>query len=401
MLLPNGRVPESSRLLLKCIDIFCEKHPDDHISAVIFAINLSDNYESQKKFDKALAVLDEVLPHAEVLDRDVFLWSYYIRRCCVLYKNGNNKEGEKYADLTIESLNTGYDSYEFHRDIEKIATREIETGDLDRAQSMADILTQYAAQSGHTLDLIASKRVQAKICLARGEQKEGLLLLRELSTLYAKRMREQCEMQYESRKSVEDASREIKKLMERFRLSEKKADCDALTGLLNRAAMVTITNDFMQKAKEKALMLGGIFLDIDYFKEYNDTYGHTAGDEAIRYVARICMDEVNANLRFFRYGGDEFFGVVLGQNDNELERTAQRISEKVCASGYEHCKNPNGQRLTVSIGLVNLSMKESSYSFLDLIKYADKALYRAKENGKDTVFSFHNMPDSGEDYMME
>ena len=368
---------------------------------MIFAINLSDNYESQKKFDKALAVLDEVLPHAEVLDRDVFLWSYYIRRCCVLYKNGNNKEGEKYADLTIESLNTGYDSYEFHRDIEKIATREIETGDLDRAQSMADILTQYAAQSGHTLDLIASKRVQAKICLARGEQKEGLLLLRELSTLYAKRMREQCEMQYESRKSVEDASREIKKLMERFRLSEKKADCDALTGLLNRAAMVTITNDFMQKAKEKALMLGGIFLDIDYFKEYNDTYGHTAGDEAIRYVARICMDEVNANLRFFRYGGDEFFGVVLGQNDNELERTAQRISEKVCASGYEHCKNPNGQRLTVSIGLVNLSMKESSYSFLDLIKYADKALYRAKENGKDTVFSFHNMPDSGEDYMME
>ena len=396
-----GEYKRSIQILLKCLNVIRTKHPEDYTSAVIYSINLSDNYESLGKYESALAVLDDAKLDAERMDRDVLLWAYFFRRSCVLYMCGDLENGAKYADLGIDAIKNGYDSYEFHRDIEKIATLEIAAGDLDRAQSMADILTNYAAQSKHTLDLISSRRIQSKICLARGEQQQGLLLLRDLNNLYARRMREQCEMQYESQKSVEDASREIKKLMERFRLSEKKAEYDALTGLLNRAAMVTITNEFIQKAKEKGMMLGGIFLDIDFFKEYNDTYGHAAGDDAIRYVADVCQNEVNDNVRFFRYGGDEFFGVVLGQNDHELERAAQRISEKVSASGYEHCKNPNGQRLTVSVGVVNLAMKGYFYSLLDVIKLADKALYRAKELGKNTVFTFRNMPDSGEDYLME
>lgn len=318
MLLPDGRVPEGSRLLLKCIDIFREKHPDDHISAVIFAINLSDNYESQKKFDKALAVLDEVLTHAEVLDRDVFLWSYYIRRCCVLYKNGNNKEGEKYADLTIESLNTGYDSYEFHRDFEKIAMQEVEVGDLDRAQKFANILTEYAEKNGDTIDRIVSKRVQARIYQASGERQKALALYRELSELYEKRMREQHEMQYETQKNAENASKEIMKLLQRIRISKEKAERDPLTGLMNRSSLVTITSEFFQNAKEKGRTLGAFFMDIDYFKEFNDTYGHAAGDEAITYVASVCLSEVNSYVRFFRYGGDEYFGIVLGYSDEEL-----------------------------------------------------------------------------------
>ena len=145
-------------------------------------------------------------------------------------------------------------------------------------------------------------------------------------------------------------------------------------------------------------MLGAIFMDIDYFKEYNDTYGHAAGDEAIKYIASVCLGVETSTIKFFRYGGDEYFGIVLGHNDEDMEKIALRISETVRASGYEHIKNPNGQHLTVSIGVVNLDMKDSENTILDVIKCADKALYHAKDYGKDVVFASRALPDGEHEY---
>ena len=146
-------------------------------------------------------------------------------------------------------------------------------------------------------------------------------------------------------------------------------------------------------------MLGGIFLDIDYFKEYNDTYGHAEGDEAIKFIARVCIGEENPKVRFFRYGGDEYFGITLGLADEELQLLALRISDTIRGSNIAHIKNPNGQRLTVSIGIANVDMTCSDETILDLIKYADKALYHAKDRGKDDVFAYHDLPNSEHEYL--
>lgn len=283
---------------------------------------------------------------------------------------------------------------EFHRDFEKIAMQEVEVGDLDRAQKFADILNNYADKNGSTIDLIVSKRVQARLFQAVGERQKALLLYRELSELYEKRMREQHEMQYETQKNAENASKEIMKLLQRIRLSKEKAERDPLTGLMNRSSLVSITSEFFQNAKEKGKTLGAIFMDIDCFKEFNDTYGHAAGDEAVKYVASVCLSEVNPSVRFFRYGGDEYFGIVFGYSDEELEKLASRISGHVRASGLEHEKKPNGQMLTVSVGIVNVDMRESKDSILDIIQYADKTLYHAKDRGKNAVFAYHALGNS-------
>ena len=393
-----GEYKKSIRILNEALAALRAKKPDDHVNLVIYGINLSDGYESLGQFDKALEILDGIRPDVELLARDVLLWGYYGRRCCVLYKNGKQEEAEHYADLTIESVNTGYDSYEFHRDFEKISQLEVQVGDYRRAQCFADILTNYAETNKHTIDQIISKRVQARIYDARGEAKEALDLYRELNVLYEKRMREEHEMQYESQKNAEAASREIGKLLQRVRISEEKAERDPLTGLMNRSALVSVTNEFLQNAKEKGRMLGAIFMDIDYFKEYNDTYGHAAGDEAIKYVAKVCLDEENSSVKFFRYGGDEYFGIVLGYQDENLEDLALRISEKVRSSGLEHAKNPNGQRLTISAGIVNMNMQDSKETILDIIQYADKTLYHAKDRGKNVVFAYHALGNSEHEY---
>lgn len=110
------------------------------------------------------------------------------------------------------------------------------------------------------------------------------------------------------------------------------------------------------------------------------------------------MAEENAAVKFFRYGGDEYFGVVLGASDEELEKLALRISENVRNSGVVHAENPNGHRLTVSIGIVNADVYSSQDTVLDILKYADKALYHAKNSGKDDVFSYVKMPNSQHEF---
>lgn len=393
-----GEFRKSVRLVRECLAYIRKKRPDDHASAVIYGINLSESYESLEDYKSAIESLDDVSADLEKIDQNNLIWGYYARRCIIMFKLGDVKEGLKYADLTYDYVINGTDSYEGHLDFEKISKQEVRFGEYERAQRFADILIKYAEKNGHTLDQIISKRVQANISYAVGEEKRALELYRELNDLYEKRMNEDNVMQYESQRNAEAATREITKLMRKVRDSEEKAERDALTGLLNRSALVNIAEEFLRDARNNGKKLGGIFLDIDYFKEYNDTYGHAEGDLAIKYIADVCKGEESSQMKFFRYGGDEFFGIVLGWEDKDLEAAALRISEAIRASGIAHVKNPNGQRLTVSIGIVNVDMKGSDETILDIIKYADKALYHAKDRGKDDVFAYHNLPNAAHEY---
>lgn len=382
-----GEYHKCVRLVGECLSEVRTKWPDDHISAVIYGMNLSDSSESLGNYAAAMEYLDDVKDDVGQIDHEILRWAYYSRRCCVLYKLGDLAEGARYADLTVEAVNSGCDSYEGHRDFEKIAAMEVKAGDFERAQHFADILTKYAEENGYTLDWIISKRVQANICFAAGDRQRALVLFRELNKLYESRIAQEKAMQIESHRNAAAASREIAKLMKKVRDSEDKAERDALTGLMNRAALVSIANEFMGKAREQRKKLGVVFLDIDFYKEYNDSYGHACGDEAIKLIANICRSEENTKVKFFRYGGDEFVGIVYGQRDEKVWQIGRRIVEKVRAAEIEHKGNPNGQRVTVSVGAANVDWKETGYTLSDLLQCADEALYQVKEHGRDKVFA--------------
>ena len=389
-----GVYQKSLHIAMNCLSDCRRVNPDNYVAIVLYGINISDSCCSLGQFQKAKETLDDVESEAGHIPRSILLCGYYTRRAWVLYAIGDLEGGAKNTDMMLELAHDNCDSYEFHPVFDKIASIQIENGDMERARLSSDTLTSYAEKSGHTLDLIISNRVQANICRAEGDYDRALTLYKKLNLLYENWMKEQKAIQYESQKSVEAANRQIEKLMQKISLSEEKAERDALTGLMNRSALINITDSFIRNAKEKGRKIGGMFLDIDYFKEYNDTYGHAAGDEAIKFIASVCIGEETPNIRFFRYGGDEYFGIVYDCKDEEIEQLALRISGKIRSSDFEHVKNPNGHHLTVSIGIVSLDLRESDYTILDVIKYADKALYHAKDRGKDDVFSYHVMQNS-------
>lgn len=382
-----GEFGRSIRITTDCMKSVRKNSPEAYSEMTIYGLNLSEYYEAIGDAKKADEILDSVVDASEKIGRDTVLLAYYARRASVAYSIGDHEKAAKYVDLLLEAVEEGVDTYEIHSDFEKIAHAAIANGELEYAKRFADTLQGYAVSSGHTLDEIIAARVMAEYCMAVGDKEQALKLYSELNTLYMKRMREEKEMQFTVRKKVEETNRDIKKLLHKVRVSEENAERDPLTKLLNRSALVRVTSEFYVKARSSKKKVGGIFIDIDYFKEYNDTYGHAMGDEVIKKVAEACIAAESPTVRFARYGGDEFFGVVLGHRDAEVGRIAADICASIRESGLEHIKNPNGRKMTVSIGVVNVDMTDNSNTILDVVNFADKALYHAKAAGKNCIFA--------------
>lgn len=153
---------------------------------------------------------------------------------------------------------------------------------------------------------------------------------------------------------------------------------DELTGLHNRRFLMSRLHEEYERARRNGTMLGLLMLDIDYFKNINDRYGHPAGDEVLRSVAQNLAFMLREYDVAGRYGGEEFVVVSTGTTAEDLVRLADRIRERI-ESLEMHGKAP-ALRVTVSIGVSALEECDSAES---LLKRADVALYRAKHRGRN------------------
>lgn len=383
-----GDYKKSVKITEKCLADFEKSEEKNYDTIAIVGANLSDGYESLEEYEKAEAVLGRMEPIVDRLTLKSSVCLIYARRACVAYKMGDTRRGNAYADKAYEAVALCTDTYELHRDFEKIAHAQISAGEYDRADQFANILLNYAKSTGHTLDKIIAYRVQADYFNTIQDTKNALGYYRRLNKLYELRLKEEKAMQLDMLKRVEATEKEVRQLMQRIKRSEEKAEREPLTGLLNRAALLKTANAFAESAKEKRTTIGGIFIDIDYFKEYNDTYGHARGDEIIQKVAAACRERESAGVRFARYGGDEFFAVVLGHSDQEVRRIAAGICAQLREADVRHEKNPCGHRATLSVGVVNIDMSDGGNTILDVVNYADKALYYAKNTGRNAIYAF-------------
>lgn len=180
-------------------------------------------------------------------------------------------------------------------------------------------------------------------------------------------------------KALQALSRQVIALLEMRRLVaelEMISTTDGLTGLRNRRAFDEKLLDEHQRSTRSQQPVSLLLLDIDYFKDYNDSFGHQAGDTALGEVARILQYTVRNYDMAARYGGEEF-GVILPNTDKKgaLE-LAERVRRAVERAEWMH------RKITVSIGVATLVFGQSIPA---LIEEADRALYTAKELGRNRV----------------
>jgi diguanylate cyclase (GGDEF)-like protein len=183
--------------------------------------------------------------------------------------------------------------------------------------------------------------------------------------------------------------RELLEMTERLEEANRKlhrlSTRDGLTGLANRHA----GNDFLSREWLRAIRerkeFSIIMMDIDCFKLYNDTYGHLEGDDCLKKVATALQQGLHrpADL-LVRYGGEEFMALLPETGREGALRVATAMKEEVAAMALPHGSSTVSPRVTVSFGLASVIPDEHMLVEM-LIAVADRALYRAKQSGRDRI----------------
>ena len=177
------------------------------------------------------------------------------------------------------------------------------------------------------------------------------------------------------------------KLAEANRTLQKLSSLDGLTGIANRRSFDEILHKEWNRAMRSEKSIGLLMLDIDFFKLYNDHYGHQGGDDCLKRVANGLESAIRRETDFLaRYGGEEFSGVLPDTDLEGAVKVAEEMRLAIKALGIEHADSKVTDIVSISIGVSAVTPLQGMNQEV-LIAAADQALYKAKEDGRDRVKS--------------
>jgi diguanylate cyclase (GGDEF)-like protein len=190
-------------------------------------------------------------------------------------------------------------------------------------------------------------------------------------------------------KNVEELAQSITEhlalMLSNIKLREKlqaQSIRDSLTGLFNRRFMEEFLEKELNRAKRKQSTVGVIMLDIDHFKDFNDTNGHDGGDEVLRELGTLLKTKIRDGDIACRYGGEEFFLILPEATIDITQERAELIRNAVRSMVVEFHRKRLG---TISVSLGIAVYPDHGKDSVSLFSVVDKALYKAKHNGRDRV----------------
>lgn len=172
---------------------------------------------------------------------------------------------------------------------------------------------------------------------------------------------------------------------------EQLASIDGLTNIHNRRKFDEMLAYEWKRSKRNNTPISLILIDVDYFKKFNDNYGHANGDECLKQIAGCLKDSLARAGDFLaRYGGEEFVVILPGADMTRAKKVAENLRNAVFSLNIPHQFSKTAKNVTISSGVataIPLPEKESPqhYSPIDLTEAADKMLYRSKETGRNKV----------------
>ncbi|CAG9171759.1 sensor domain-containing diguanylate cyclase [Cupriavidus pampae] len=196
---------------------------------------------------------------------------------------------------------------------------------------------------------------------------------------------------------ISERKRMEEQLAQAQRELERLSFTDGLTGVGNRRMFDTVMTREWQAARASGGPISAILVDIDFFKSYNDYYGHLQGDECLKQVARVLAQATGSDHFLGRFGGEEFV-LVLGNTDAEAAvRMAERCRDLLAEAAIAHVRSPYNQCVTASFGVGTIVPTDSTDmpGFINLI---DAQLYHAKDNGRNRIAAVDRAGMQGEGF---
>lgn len=288
----------------------------------------------------------EEVQYVEYADSEIKITNEYLEKILKAISDGRNIQ-----DLSIENFEKTVEHIQ--QVIDRLIAYEIEIAKYERKKflQMYDLMI---IKVGSILVLITLGVMVISFYVFRSVQKDQTIL--EITT-----------------KKLKNANKRL----------ENASYTDSLTGLYNRRYFNLVYERELRRAKRTNSFITFMMLDIDYFKQYNDTYGHIEGDIALKNVAKTLKSVLKRPSDFvFRLGGEEFGVLITETCELNSIKLAQTICDSVKMSEIKHDGSDIGEFMTISVG-VACCVADSALNEEILITKADEMLYKAKENGRD------------------
>ncbi len=237
---------------------------------------------------------------------------------------------------------------------------------------MGSRLRRQSSKDGTRIFVVNGAPIQD----AKGNTRGALATFDDISDIEQKNEELEDAMTHlsESREAIERKNKELQHLATR----------DPLTNLLNRRALFELFEKRFENAKRDATPLVALMIDIDEFKSVNDRYGHSVGDEVIRFVGKKLMSAAKFGDLSGRYGGEEFCLILPGSSLEDALALAERL--RIIVRTDFKAQFSLDTDLTISLGVASLEGAEDTAN--DLLNRADKALYAAKAHGRNRVVTW-------------
>jgi diguanylate cyclase (GGDEF)-like protein len=255
----------------------------------------------------------------------------------------------------------------------RIASRQ---GAHEAALTQLDEALTVATELGIRQEIVAACEVLAEVHEARGDLRQALDWFRRFH--------------HEQRRLFDERSSERLRALQiahRLERAEREGSTDGLTGLANRRALDRRLAEELERARRAGSSVALALLDLDSFKQVNDTFGHAVGDEVLRQVATLLRDHTRTADLAARYGGEEFALLLPATSLTEAIAAAEQVRKRIGAHPWAEV-DP-ALVITVSIGVAAASAGEKldtqPLDGAELLARADRHLYHAKHAGKDRV----------------
>ncbi|PKU23171.1 diguanylate cyclase [Telmatospirillum siberiense] len=266
----------------------------------------------------------------------------------------------------------------------------IEIRDISMQDISEDVVVVTAFFHIHLpfIDHILSRETARLVLIYRLEGKDWKIVHSGISVPYhlvrddeVFPIRELHERNRELESLVEERTRELEEANTRL---EVLSNTDALTGIANRRNFDRMLAQEWNRAQRAGTALSLVMLDVDYFKHFNDLYGHLAGDGCLRTLAQtLAQSQRRGGELAARYGGEEFVVLLPNAGGHDALETARHIQREVWSLALPHAETPPGI-VTVSLGVASrIPLRQHIPE--DLVRQADSALYRAKQSGRNCL----------------
>jgi diguanylate cyclase len=271
----------------------------------------------------------------------------------------------------------------------KLFKKHICQTSVDSLEKINHSLLQLINKTSEAIDTTGEKASAATIHFQNQSKKlESNQGLSEIKTVLAEIIAETQDLAETSKTlqvQLDESKKDMQLLRKELAQARETAKTDALTGLFNRGTFDQKLNEYIETHKQNNIELCLLILDLDHFKQINDTFGHQAGDSVLRYTANLIKQHIAGHHCAARYGGEEMAIIMPNTSFNK----AMEIAEKIRSSLAQHpLKRKNSEetigKVTLSIGVSGFKINDSIES---LIERADKAMYRAKGNGRNQIMA--------------